>query len=118
MQTATNFKNIPFNKPHFSNAEINNVIAAIQSGKICGDGKFTHLCNDWFKENIGKNTLLTTSCTSALEMMAILLDAKVGDVITLLDETLPIDDWAKAMGTIHYEIICHLKARLARVYTR
>ena len=46
------------------------------------------------------------------------VDAKVGDVITLLDETLPIDDWAKAMGTIHYEIICHLKARLARVYTR
>lgn len=46
------------------------------------------------------------------------VDAKVGDVITLLDETLPIDDWAKTMGTIHYEIICHLKARLARVYTR
>lgn len=46
------------------------------------------------------------------------VNAKVGDVITLLDETLPIDDWAKTMGTIHYEIICHLKARLARVYTR
>lgn len=46
------------------------------------------------------------------------VNAKVGDVVTLLDETLPIDDWAKAMGTIHYEIICHLKARLARVYTR
>ncbi len=46
------------------------------------------------------------------------VDAKVGDVITLLDETLPINDWAKTMGTIHYEIICHLKARLARVYTR
>ena len=83
MQTATNLKNIPFNKPHFSDAEINNVIAAIQSGKICGDGKFTHLCNDWFKENIGKNTLLTTSCTSALEMMAILLDAKVGDEVIM-----------------------------------
>lgn len=46
------------------------------------------------------------------------IDAKTGDTITLIDETLPVDDWAKATGTIHYEILCHLKARLARVYTR
>ncbi len=46
------------------------------------------------------------------------IDAKTGDTITLLDESLPVDDWASAMNTIHYEILCHLKARLARVYTR
>ncbi|MGN1124875.1 MAG: alanine racemase [Candidatus Gastranaerophilaceae bacterium] len=46
------------------------------------------------------------------------VNANVGDVITLLDESLPIDNWANIMGTIHYEIICHLKARLTRVYTR
>ena len=46
------------------------------------------------------------------------VDAKTGDTITLLDESLPVDDWASAMDTIHYEILCHLKARLARVYTR
>ena len=46
------------------------------------------------------------------------IDAKTGDTITLLDESLPVDDWAKAMNTIHYELLCHLKARLARVYTR
>lgn len=46
------------------------------------------------------------------------IDAKTGDTITLLDESLPVDDWANAMNTIHYEILCHLKARLARVYTR
>lgn len=46
------------------------------------------------------------------------IDAKTGDIITLLDESLPVTNWANAMGTIHYEILCHLKARLARVYTR
>ena len=46
------------------------------------------------------------------------IDAKTGDTITLLDESLPVDNWASAMNTIHYEILCHLKARLARVYTR
>ncbi|MBR1680161.1 alanine racemase [bacterium] len=46
------------------------------------------------------------------------VEAKTGDTITLLNEKLPVDDWAKAINTIHYEILCHLKARLARVYTR
>lgn len=46
------------------------------------------------------------------------IDAKTGDTITLIDEELPVENWAKVMGTIHYEILCHLKARLARVYTR
>ena len=46
------------------------------------------------------------------------IDAKTGDTITLIDEDLPIENWANAMGTIHYELLCHLKARLARVYTR
>ncbi len=46
------------------------------------------------------------------------INAKTGDVITLLDESLPIEDWANIMGTIHYEIMCHLKTRLTRVYTR
>jgi len=46
------------------------------------------------------------------------INAKVGDIITLLDESLPVDNWANLTNTIHYEIICHLKARLARVYTR
>ena len=46
------------------------------------------------------------------------VDAKTGDTITLLDESLPVDNWANAMNTIHYESLCHLKTRLARVYTR
>ena len=83
MNCQINNKLIPFNKPYSSINEINNIIESINSGKICGDGKFTHLCNDWFLENIGKKILLTTSCSSALEMMAILLDAKAGDEVIM-----------------------------------
>ena len=46
------------------------------------------------------------------------VNAKTGDIITLLDESLPISNWADSMNTIHYELLCHLKTRLARVYTR
>lgn len=46
------------------------------------------------------------------------LEANVGDVITLLDEDLSIDNWAQIVGTINYELPCRLKVRLPRVYTR
>ena len=46
------------------------------------------------------------------------IEAKLGDVITLLDENNLIDEWAKILGTINYELTCRLKVRLPRVYTR
>ena len=46
------------------------------------------------------------------------VDAKLGDVVTLLDEKHSIDNWAKILGTINYELTCRLKVRLPRVYTR
>ena len=46
------------------------------------------------------------------------IEAKTGDVITLLDENHSIDEWAKILGTINYELTCRLKVRLPRVYTR
>ena len=46
------------------------------------------------------------------------IDAQLGDVITLLDENNSIDEWAKILGTINYELTCRLKVRLPRVYTR
>lgn len=46
------------------------------------------------------------------------IEAQEGDIITLLDETLPIDVWAKEIGTINYELTCRLKVRLSRVFTR
>lgn len=46
------------------------------------------------------------------------VEAEIGDVITLLDEENSIDDWAKILNTINYELTCRLKVRLPRVYTR
>ncbi len=46
------------------------------------------------------------------------VNANLGDVITLLDENHSIDEWAKILGTINYELTCRLKVRLPRVYTR
>lgn len=46
------------------------------------------------------------------------LDVKTGDIITLLDENNSIDEWAKILNTINYELTCRLKVRLPRVYTR
>ena len=57
---------------------------AIRNNKIAGDGLFTKKCNKWIEENIGtQKCLLTTSCTHALEMAAILLDIKEGDEIIM-----------------------------------
>jgi alanine racemase len=45
-------------------------------------------------------------------------DPKVSDVITLINNELPISSWAKILNTISYELVCRLKMRLPRVYTR
>ena len=44
--------------------------------------------------------------------------ANIGDVIALLDENHPIDEWARLLHTINYELTCRLKVRLPRIYTR
>ncbi len=74
--------NIPFNKPYFSGYETEYIKDAVLSGKISGDGFFTKKCHEFFENKYGFNkVLLTTSCTSALEMAAILLDIKEGDEV-------------------------------------
>lgn len=71
---------IKFNVPPFIGDEITNIQKAIDSQKICGDGRFTKSCNIWMEEKFNANkVLLTTSCTHALEMAAILADIKPGD---------------------------------------
>jgi len=73
---------IPFNKPYFSGNEGSYILQAVNSGKISGDGLFTHKCHQYFEEKYGiKKALLTSSCTDALEMAAILIDIKEGDEI-------------------------------------
>lgn len=57
---------------------------AIAAHKICGDGEFTKKCNSWIENNTGAaRALLTTSCTQALEMAAILADIRPGDEVIL-----------------------------------
>ena len=75
---------IPFNKPYLTGNETKYIEQAVASGKISGNGIFTKKCQHLFEENYGiKKALLTTSCTDALEMCAILLDIKKGDEVIM-----------------------------------
>ena len=75
---------IPFNKPPYTGNEEKYVLESIKSNKISGDGEFTKRCHKWFEERLDcKKVLLTTSCTHALEMAAILLDIKEGDEVIM-----------------------------------
>lgn len=75
---------IPFNKPHLTGKEAHYMYDAVYNGQISGNGKFTKKCQDILKEkfDFGK-CLLTTSCTDALEMAAILIDVQPGDEIIM-----------------------------------
>ncbi len=75
---------ITFNRPPFLGTELNNIKEAIENQKICGDGPFTQKCNKWIEDKTGTSkALLTTSCTHALEMAALLLDIKPGDEVIM-----------------------------------
>lgn len=73
---------IPFNKPHLTGKETHYIYDAVNSGKLSGNGKYTKKSQAFFEEKFGfKKTLLTTSCTDALEMAAILLNITEGDEV-------------------------------------
>ncbi|MDD3505134.1 MAG: dTDP-4-amino-4,6-dideoxygalactose transaminase [Sulfurimonas sp.] len=75
---------IPFNKPPYTGNEEKYVVASMQSSKISGDGEFTKQCHGWFEKELDcKKALLTTSCTHALEMMAMLLNIQDGDEVIM-----------------------------------
>jgi dTDP-4-amino-4,6-dideoxygalactose transaminase len=75
---------IPFNKPYLTGKETQYIEEAVKSGKISGNGIFTQKCQQFFESNYGfKKALLTTSCTDALEMAAILIDIKEGDEVIM-----------------------------------
>lgn len=75
---------ISFNIPPYIGNEIKYIEEAIENGKICGDGEFTRKCSLWIEENTGcTKALLTTSCTQALEMAALLMDIKLGDEVIM-----------------------------------
>jgi len=73
---------IPFNKPFLTGKETEYIVEAVNSGHISGNGVFTKKCHHFFMEKYGfHKVLLTTSCTDALEMCALLLDIGPGDEV-------------------------------------
>ncbi|CAM4043116.1 dTDP-4-amino-4,6-dideoxygalactose transaminase [Flavobacterium antarcticum] len=75
---------IGFNKPYLTGNETKYITDAVASGKISGNGKYTQLCQQFFENRYGfGKCLLTTSCTDALEMAAILIDIQPGDEVIM-----------------------------------
>lgn len=76
--------NIPFNKPYLTGKETEYIEDAVMFGKISGNGDFTKKCHQFFRDRYGfKKCLLTTSCTDALEMTAILINIQPGDEVIM-----------------------------------
>jgi dTDP-4-amino-4,6-dideoxygalactose transaminase len=77
-------KFVPFNKPYLTGKETDYIRQAVESGKISGDGGYTKLCHEFFEKRFGfKKCLLTTSCTDALEMAALLINIMPGDEVIM-----------------------------------
>lgn len=75
---------IPFNKFYLTGKELTYIKDSLKQSKICGDNKYTKLSERWLEENLKtKKAMLTPSCTSALEMSALLIGIKPGDEIIM-----------------------------------
>lgn len=73
---------IPFNKPYLTGKEAHYMYQAVYKGKLSGNGDFTKACQHFFEQRYGfRKCLLTTSCTDALEMAAILCNLQPGDEV-------------------------------------
>jgi len=74
---------VDFTKPHLLGKELENLRQSLESRHMAGDGPFTKRCHDWLEQHYGCAALLTHSCTAALEMAAILVNAGPGDEIIM-----------------------------------
>jgi dTDP-4-amino-4,6-dideoxygalactose transaminase len=82
MENITQNITIPFNRPCFTGNELKYIGEAVTRGQISGDGYFTKQCHRYLEDALGVHkALLTTSCTHALEMSALLLDIQAGDEV-------------------------------------
>ena len=73
---------IPFNKPTYLGRELDYIRQSLSNWHVSGDGAFSHKCHRYLEERLGSaRALLTTSCTHALEMSALLLDIRDGDEV-------------------------------------
>ncbi len=81
---------IPFNKPTFLGNEFEYMMDAVRRNKICGDGVYTKKCDSWIENKFDANkAMLTTSCSTALDMSALLCGIKPGDEVILPSFTFP-----------------------------
>ncbi len=84
MNKGSHFMDIPFNKPFFTRKEAHLVAECAYTGKISGNGVFTKKCHEYFESKYGfKKALLTSSCTDALEMAALLSEVGAGDEVIM-----------------------------------
>jgi len=75
---------INFNVPPFVDKAMDYMRECVDNQKICGDGSYTKKCNEWFEKKTGTaKCLLTTSCTHATELAALLADIKPGDEVIM-----------------------------------
>lgn len=75
---------LPFNRPHLTGGEFDNIRTAVENLHLSGDGPFTRQCQDWLRSRVGcGSALLTHSCTAALELAALLLDVRPGDEVIM-----------------------------------
>lgn len=75
---------VPFNVPHMTGRELDYIYDAVVSKHLSGNGKYTKYCHEFFHKRYGmRKTLLTSSCTDALEMAAILLNIQPGDEVIM-----------------------------------
>ena len=75
---------INFNVPPCADKAMDYIKECVEKQKICGDGAYTRRCNEWIEKKTGTaKCLLTTSCTHATEMAALLADVKEGDEIIM-----------------------------------
>ena len=75
---------IRFNVPPFTGKEMDYIRQAVENQKICGDGEFTRKCSEWIEERTGtRKCLLTTSCTNATELAALLAHIQPGDEVIM-----------------------------------
>ena len=75
---------VPFNQPYMTGRELHNIAVAHSRSHLAGDGDFTTACSKWLndRKNVSAS-LLTHSCTAALEMSALLLDLEPGDEVIM-----------------------------------
>mgnify|MGYP002512469887 CR=1 FL=1 len=75
---------IRYNVPPFTGKEMDYIRQAVENQKICGDGEFTRKCSEWIEERTGAaKCLLTTSCTHATELAALLSGVQPGDEVIM-----------------------------------